>query len=275
VGLLYSRLVLILAPQRAGLIAALAMALCGCGTLPDGRLWGEEATWRPGAARLKSAAAAAATDPWVWAPLAGTALFQVDNWDRRVSDWAREHTPVFGSEADADEWSDDLRSASVLAHWATMIATPGGNDPQRWILAKARGALVDATAVAATVAITRGIKTTVDRERPNGLESESFPSGHTSTSAVHTRLASRNLHWIGIAANVHRALDVGLTALTIGTSWARIEAGAHFPSDTLFSIALGNFIGSFVNDAFLGADSGSLGLQPLPDGALLAWRVRF
>ena len=113
--------------------------------------------------------------PWVWAPLAGAALFQIDDWDRRVSDWAREHTPVFGSEADADEWSDDLRDASVLANWATMIATPGGSDPQRWILAKTRGALVDAAAVASTVAVTRGIKTTVERRRPNGLESESFP----------------------------------------------------------------------------------------------------
>jgi hypothetical protein len=262
------------AARLAGLVAALAAALGGCGTLPDGRIWGEEATWLPGAERLRSAAAAAASDPWVWAPLAGAALFQVDDLDRRVSDWAREHTPVFGSEANADEWSDDLRSASVLAHWATMLATPGGDDPKRWILAKARGALVDAAAVATTVGITRGIKTTVDRERPNGLEDESFPSGHTSTSAVHTRLASRNLRWIGMNATAHRTLDIGLTALTIGTAWARVEAGAHFPSDTLFSIALGNFIGSFVNDAFLspGPDA-SLGFQPLPDGALLTWRT--
>ena len=250
--------------------------VCGCGTLPDGRIWGEEATWRPGSARLKAAAVEAVSDPWVWAPLAGAALFQIDDWDRRVSDWARVHTPVFGSEADADEWSDDLRDASVLANWATMIATPGGSDPQRWILAKTRGALVDAAAVASTVAVTRGIKTTVERQRPNGLDSESFPSGHTSSAAVHTRLASRNLRWIAMRAPVRRTLDVGLTALTIGTSWARIEAGAHFPSDTLFSIALGNFIASFVNDAFLGAGPADrLGLQPLSDGAVLAWQVEF
>ena len=157
-----------------------------------------------------------------------------------------------------------------------MIATPGGSDPQRWVLAKTRGALVDAAAVASTVAVTRGIKTTVERQRPNGLDSESFPSGHTSSAAVHTRLASRNLRWIAMRAPVRRTLDVGLTALTIGTSWARIEAGAHFPSDTLFSIALGNFIASFVNDAFLGAGpADTLGLQPLSDGAVLAWQVEF
>ena len=264
------------AAMAAGAVVVIATLASGCGTLPDGSIWGESATWRPGSERLKAAAAAAVRDPWVWAPLAGAALFQIDNWDRRVSDWAREHTPVFGSEADADEWSDDLRTASVLAHWATMVATPGGDDPERWILVKTRGALVDAAAVASTVAITRGIKTTVERERPNGLESESFPSGHTSSSAVHTRLASRNLRWIEMRVPVRRALDAGLTTLTIGTSWARIEAGMHFPSDTLFSIALGNFIGSFVNDAFLGADpGGTLGLRPLPDGALLDWQIAF
>jgi hypothetical protein len=262
--------------RLAGAATALVAVLCGCGTLPDGRIWGEQATWRPGSARLKSAAAAAVAAPWVWAPLAGAAVFQIDNWDRRVSDWAREHTPVFGSEADADEWSDDLRDASVLAHWATMAATPGGDDAQRWLLAKARGALVQAGAVASTVAITRGIKTTVERERPNGLESESFPSGHTSSSAVHTRLASRNLRWIDMNAHLRRTLDIGLIALTIGTSWARIEAGMHFPSDTLFSIALGNFIGSFVNDAFLGAGpEGSPRIEALPDGALLSWSLAF
>jgi len=253
----------------------MAMVVAGCGTLPDGRIWGEEANWCPGSARLKSAAVVAATDPWVWAPLAGAALFQIDDWDRRVSDWALRHTPVFGSAADAAEWSDDLRDASVFAHWATMVATPGGSDPQRWVLAKAHGALVDAAAVAATVGVTRGIKTSVERRRPNGIDSESFPSGHTSSSAVHTRLASRNLRWIAMDPPLRRALDVGLTVLTAGTSWARIEAGVHFPSDTLFSTALGNFIASFVNDAFLGTDPAgvTLGLQSLPEGALLVWRV--
>jgi hypothetical protein len=266
-----------LATAAAYLLTLLATGVSGCGTLPDGRIWGEDATWRPGSERLKSAAVTAARDPWVWVPLAGAALFQVDDWDRRASDWARKHTPVFGSQEDAEEWSDDLRDASKYAHWATIIATPGSDEPQRWLLAKTKGALVDAAAVASTVAITRAIKTTAERERPNGEESESFPSGHTSSSAVHTRLASRNLRWIQMSAPARRTLDIGLTTLTLGTSWARIEAGFHFPSDTLFSIGLGNFIASFVNDAFLGAGSAdvTLGLQSLPDGAMLAWQVGF
>ncbi|HSD53457.1 MAG TPA: phosphatase PAP2 family protein [Burkholderiales bacterium] len=265
--------------RRAAAIAILAASaiLAGCGTLPDGRIWGADATWRPGMTRIRDAAVGAARDPYVWAPLAGAAVVQIDDWDERISDWAREHTPVFGSQADAERWSDDLRDASVLAHWATILATPGGDDPGQWLVAKAKGGLVSAAAVASTVAITRGLKTTVDRDRPNGEDDESFPSGHTSSSAVHTRLASRNLRFMPIGAATRRTLDAGLAALTVGTSWARIEAGYHFPSDTLFSVALGNFIGSFVNDAFLGSGPGdaSVAMQPLPGGAMLEVRVGF
>ena len=78
------------------------------------------------------------------------------------------------------------------------------------------------------------------------------------------------------------ALDVGLHALTIGTSWARIEAGWHYPADTLFSMALGNFIASFFNDAFLGLPAGSassntaaFNVAAVPEGAIVQWRMRW
>jgi membrane-associated phospholipid phosphatase len=254
-----------------------ALLLAGCGTLPNGHGWGEDATYRPGWDRVRQAAVNAAQDPWVWAPLLGAAAFQIDDWDRRTSDWARERTPVFGSQANAENWSDDLRSASVVAHYATLLATPSGPEPVDWMVDKAKGTLVSVVAVSATVLATNSLKQAVDRERPNGLARESFPSGHTSASAVHTRLASLNLQSIAMGDGTRRALDAGLVALTLGTSWARIEAGWHFPADTLFSIALGNFLGSFVNDAFLGLQSGSVPfiVSATHDGGLLEWRWQF
>ena len=226
---------------------------------------------------MRTAAVSAARDPWVWAPLAGAAVLQIDDLDQRTAEWAQEHTPIFGSQRNAENWSDDLRTASVLAHYATIVATPGGDDFGEWVENKARGALVDAAAVSATVAITRSLKTNVGRTRPNGQDDESFPSGHTSTSAVHTRLASRNLRSIDMSAGTRRTLDDGLYALTIGTSWSRIEAGWHFPADTMFSMALGNFIASFVNDAFLGLDTetASLTVATTPGGAIVQWRTRW
>lgn len=254
-----------------------ALLLSACSTLPDGRGWGEGATLVPGWQRVQSSAVNAARDPWTWAPLLGAAVFQIDDFDRRTSDWAREHTPVFGSQRSAEDWSDDLRSASSVAHYLTILATPSGDEPGEWLLNKTKGTLVDAAAVAATGEITNAMKRGFGRERPNGDDSESFPSGHTSSSAVHTRLASRNLQSIEMSDGTRTALDVGLHALTIGTSWARIEAGWHYPSDTLFSMALGNFLAAFINDAFMGlpAPSMAMGLRPVDGGAVVRMQVRF
>ena len=262
---------------RAIIIACCLLGLRGCGTLPSGRAWGEDATLQPGWERVRAAATNAARDPWVWGPLLGAAAFQIDNWDRRTSDWAREHTPIFGSQENAENWSDHLRTASSVANYATILATPGGSDGGAWIANKAKGALVDAAAVSATVLVTRTLKTGIDRERPNGLAGESFPSGHTSAAAVHTRLASRNLEYMDLTRTTRRVLDTGLYALTIGTSWARIESGWHYPSDTLAAMALGNFIASFVNDAFLGLDFSAAPQQITlsKDGATLYWYRRF
>lgn len=253
----------------------LCFSLMGCGTLPSSRGWGEDANFRPGWERVRESAVSVARDPWVWAPLASAAVLQIDDWDRRTSDWAREHTPVFGSQRSAQDWSDALRSASALTHYATALATPSGDELGEWIINKGKGTLVGIAAVSATVAVTNGLKSSADRRRPNDLAGESFPSGHTSTSAVHTRLASRNLDAIAMSRGTRRALNIGLHALTIGTSWARIEAGWHYPSDTLFSIALGNFIASFVNDAFLGLDNASVSLAPVERGATAQLHVRF
>lgn len=262
---------------RALLAAITFIAVSGCAALPNGRLWGEDATLTPGWDRVRASAVQAARDPWVWGPALGAAAFQIDDWDRRTSDWAREHTPVFGSQNSAEEWSDDLRSASIMTQRITLILTPSGGDAAEWLLAKAKGALVQVTAASVSSKITSQLKTSADRERPNGLADESFPSGHTSASAVNTRLASENLKSMKMEEGTRRALDAGLIALTLGTSWARIEAGWHYPSDTLFSIALGNFIGSFVNDAFLGLEDSDIALSfgSGSDGLVLHWTQSF
>jgi hypothetical protein len=226
---------------------------------------------------VRTSAVQAARDPWVWGPALGAAAFQIDDWDRRASDWAREHTPVFGSQRSAQDWSDDLRSASIMTQRITLIATPAGDDATQWLLAKAKGALVQVTAASVSSKITNQLKTSTGRERPNGLADKSFPSGHSSASAVNTRLASENLKSIKMEEGMRRALDAGLIALTLGTSWARIEAGWHYPSDTLFSIALGNFVGSFMNDAFLGLEDSDIAFSfgSGSDGLVLHWTQSF
>ena len=263
---------------RIGLSVCAPLLLAACTTLPDGHTWAQDATYRPGWDRVKQSATRAVRDPWVWVPLVGTAVFQIDDWDREVSDWAREHTPVFGSQQTAEDWSDGLKTASAVAFNVSALATPSGPEAPGWVKDKARGYLVEGAAIWLTSLTTQALKSGTDRERPNGLAHESFPSGHTSASAVYTQLASRNLRAIDLNDGLRRGLDYGLDALTLGTSWARIEAGWHFPSDTLFGMALGNFLGAFIHDAFLGLEADSplqIGLTVDADHAELRVQLRF
>jgi membrane-associated phospholipid phosphatase len=259
-------------------VVALAV-LCstGCTTLPNGHRWGEDVTIAPGWERVRASAVSAATDPWVWAPLAGAAVTQVDHWDQKISSWARRKTPVFGSEANATTWSSNLRSASVAADAVTVLLTPSGEFGTSWVLDKVKGYAVDLVAATVAVESTTGIKDIAPRTRPNDSGKDSFPSGHAATSSSYTRLATLNLDDIDLSDTTREALDVGLQVINFGTAWARVEGGWHYPSDTLVSIAIGNFCGMFFNDAFLGLDTNraKVAFAPLPRGGELTWQLRF
>ena len=208
---------------------AAALALAGCATLPNGGSWGEDATFAPGWRRARAAAVDAVESPRFWGPLAAAALFQVDGWDRKVSNWARDHTPAFGSESNAARWSDRLRSASSYVYVASVLATPSGDDPKEWLLDKLRGAAVGMAAIGVTDG---GKRVAQERRRaraPNGQDRQSMPSSHTSRSAVLTELAERNVQSLDVGQATRRALDLGLNALTYATAWARVESGFHFP----------------------------------------------
>ena len=246
--------------------------------MPGERPWGQNVTLSPGWNKVRSAAVAAARDSWVWAPLLGAAGLQVGNWDRKVSTWARRETPLFGSAEHAATWSDTLRSTAAVADAVTILFTPDGDDRSQWAWNKLKGYAIDVAAASAAIGTTRLLKTAVGRTRPSGVDNESFPSGHVSTAAAYDRLAARNLDDIDMRPGVRRALDYGLNAVTFGTAWARIEAAAHYPSDTLFSIALGNFSANFFKNAFMGSAAGerqSVAVLPTPGGFTLSWQLRW
>ncbi len=267
-----------MAAARAAIVGALLAAwLAGCSSLPNGHRWGDDVTVTPGWDRVGAAAVHAVSDPWVWGPLAGAAVTQVDHWDRRISNWARRDTPVFGSQSNATTWSNDLRSASVAVDAITVLLTPSGEFGTSWVLDKVKGYAVDVVAATAAVETTTGIKSVVSRTRPNNSGNDSFPSGHAATASSYTRLATLNLDQIDMNDRGREALDVGLQVINFGTAWARVEGGWHYPSDTLVSIAIGNFCGMFFNDAFMGLDTTRqrIGFAPLPGGGRLTWQLRW
>ena len=264
--------------MRSRLLLVACVLCSACTSLPDGSRWGDSATLTPGWQRVKASAVDAAKSPWVWGPLAGAAVLQVDSWDEDVADWASDETPVFGSPEDADDWSDSLRIASAVGYGASVLATPSGDVDGDWLLAKAQGAAVGAGAFAATAGVTSGLKSLTSRERPDGSDDDSLPSGHASTAAVFGTLTVRNLQSIDVSSAMRTTLEIGAGAMTAGTAWARVEAGRHYPSDVLVGIALGNFMAAFFTEAFLGLEPSarfSFSAAPTREGAVLSWEMRF
>ena len=211
----------------------------------------------------------------MWAPLAGAAALQVDNFDHRLSHWGRTHNPVFGSEANATLRSDRLRSVSVGVDLAAVLLTPSGDVRGAWLLDKAKGYLVNLAAATTAIESTTLLQHIVSRERPNGANDHSFPSGHSAASSVYTRLATLNLEEIPMNKDARTALDASLHVLSFATAWARVEGGWHYPSDTLASMTIGNFCAEFFTDSFMGLDSSRerFAFSALPGGGALTFEI--
>jgi len=263
-------------PALAMLLAAVHL-LGGCSTLPKGREWGQDATFRPGWQAVRESAVRAAKSPYTWAPLAGAALLQIGDWDSEVASWASENTPVFGSQQSARDASGILKDISAAAWLVTALATPSGDTSREWLAAKGKGLAVDATAILLTGGLTSAVKNWSDRTRPDGSGNDSFPSGHSSSVATFATLAARNTQYLDLGVNYRRTLDFGFGAIAAGTAWARVEGGVHYPSDVLVGMALGHFVAAFINDAFMGLDdpsAGSVALAVSPQSVSIRfWRV--
>jgi hypothetical protein len=198
--------------------------------------------------RLGHSVTSAATQTEVWVPAAAAALFRVGDWDEHMSDWAVDHTPIFGSPENADRWSDNLETASTWAMYGSILAVPSDREAPGKLMTLA----VDVVASWTTDEVTDAVKRATDRDRPNGRNRLSFPSGHTSGSFVHTTLAKENLD--ALPAGWSTTADYALTTMAIATGWARIEAEQHYPSDVLFGAALGNFLAHVFINGFLAMD---------------------
>jgi len=233
------------------LVFIVLLFVSGCGTLENGRGWGQDAFYPIELDRIARAVRNALFDSRTLVPLAGAMVFAVDDFDERVSDWAVEHKPIYGSSENARDIRNTIKDVLEAEVFVTALAAPSGDDPKLWLYSKLKGLGVELAAVRATRSVTNLLKDTTDRTRPNGANDESFPSGCTSFAFSHMTLANRNLDSIGYLENITPALKAGNTLLAMGVGWARVEERSHYPSDVLVGAALGNFLASFIHDAFL------------------------
>lgn len=246
-----------LAASLATLLLAPAICL-GCAHAAKPReKWGSQVELIPTSQRLLRALKNAVTDPFVYVPAVAAGVTQIDHWDRKISDWAADENPIFGSEKTANDASDIMLYVLRGQAGVTFFLTSSGKPLSReWFLNKLQGGLVEAAAYAATQRTTGLLKSVSGRERPDGYDDRSFPSGHTSESFMLMTLANRNLEAVEIDGRLRTAWQVGNSLTAAATGWARVEGRQHYPADVLAGAALGRFLTVFIHDAWL-----------LPDGS--------
>ena len=253
-------------------VAFILFTMAGCGTLQNGRGWGQDAIYPVDLKKIPRAAIKALIDPQTLIPLAGAAVFTVNGYDRKVSNWARRSTPIFGSNKAAENAYSPLRTSLRYEMYVTLLATPSGEDLKDIVSSKLKGWAVEWVAEEATSKTTNFIKDKIGRTRPNGGDNLSFPSSGASIPFTYSTLANRNLDSIPVPEEVRVPLKIGTILLASATAWSRVEAGQHFPSDVLVGAALGHFISVFTYDAFMGLPEkrGFLfNISPLKHGAMI------
>ncbi len=245
--------------------ALLSLLEVGCGTLQNGRRWGEDAFSSPTLAKVGQSAYRAFFDWQTLVPAAGALFFTIDHFDSRVSDWAGQHHPIFGSQSGAKTASDVLYAGTYLEAIGTSLATPSGEDSKEWKKAKAKGLGVELMAFGVTGGTTLLLRETTHRSAPDGAENQ-FPSGHETLGFGNLTLSNRNLDYIPMSDTVRTPIQAGNIAYATLLCWARVEARGHHPTDVLVGAALGHFINAFVYDAFMGLpESKNFGISVTPE----------
>jgi len=232
------------------LAASVLMGGCAAGPAP---LWPDRQAWR-------NAVHDAVRDPATWAPAAGAAVVAAGGWDHDISSWAVRNAPVFGSVDDARRWSNRLH---VATHAGMLL---GALLPSDTVTGRFERVVVSAGGTLAADMSSHILKHATGRTRPNGADDQSFPSGHATRSAASAAIGVRHFEQAEITPGARRALDTSLYLMSGATAWARVEAGVHYPTDVLAGMAIGNFVGRVVHDAWLGDRAPVVAIVPEQKG---------
>ena len=242
------------------LVALVCLLLGGC---IGGGQWGASAGW-PSGGRLMNAAADAAKDPQTWVPLVAAGALIAADVDHQWTEDMWRNQDLFGS--DAESVSDDLRDVATGAYVLTALLAPSDS-----LADKAKGLAVGAGTMIVDGVLNRGLKELTNRERPDGSNDYSMPSGHASQAASRTNMAIRNLRQIDMPDWARTAATWSLHGVAVGTGLARVEGGKHHLSDIFVGYALGQFVANFMQQAFMPEEGPGVQVSfvPVPDGGAL------
>jgi membrane-associated phospholipid phosphatase len=142
--------------------------------------------------------------------------------------------PGSGEDTFVDNAGNALGSAYVLGGGTALIALDGWVEHDEGTLGLAKDLGLSLAATTATVA---ALKATIDRERPDGSDHHSFPSGHAANSFAAATVLDRRyggvVGWIAYGA-------AGLVAAS------RVIGNHHWFSDVVTGAVIGRFYGRLV-----------------------------
>ncbi len=151
--------------------------------------------------------------------------------EQNVESYFNRRMDAFESFSESGEIMGNARVVGGSLATAFVVSRVVGRPRlQRTTYELAQGILINTVITGAT-------KNIVGRERPNGADHRSFPSGHTSTSFTWATVLQRNYGWkLGVPAYL-AASYVGVT---------RLEENAHHLTDVFAGAAIGYIVGRTV-----------------------------
>jgi membrane-associated phospholipid phosphatase len=181
--------------------------------------------------------------PEIAAASVALALIASDELDL-VGDAELDHSAKSSDTQPADDARDALRWTAL--GWSAWSLADGD---------RGRALEVALETWALNTLATRGIKSLAGRERPNGSDDQSFPSGHASSAFSAATFLARSVDdavegpWGGIGYLAY--LPAGFVAAH------RVTSKVHYPSDAIAGALLGFVVANTVYDAHFGAGEGS------------------
>jgi len=195
--------------------------------------------------RTKGAAYNAVTDPMTWAPVVAGATLDVTTWDDDLTDsiYKEDEADRIFTEKDAD----DLRTLSTAITYTTAAFVDEN------LTTKTKRFVVQTAALyAGRATVTQMNK--YEHTSPSGTYDEALGSNHAVTPFASAALTRRNLDGINMPTEAKYSVNTLSYAAATGSAYERVESGLHSVSDQMYSIAAGNFIALFINDAFMASD---------------------
>ncbi|MBC8346433.1 MAG: phosphatase PAP2 family protein [Candidatus Marinimicrobia bacterium] len=161
-------------------------------------------------------------------------------YDNRFNDYAQANGLMPNQMA---KFGDYWGIGGELLLWGALLTSENKNEKFKYA----------STAFVANGLLTYGLKFGVGRNRPNGKNNRSFPSGHTSNSFLTATIAQEIF---GPKIGIPAYILAGITGMS------RIHDNEHYLSDVIFGAVLGTAIGRGFGQVYKQNDSPIVGIVP-------------